>query len=164
MKRLIVAFLLLTVCPCFSQVSEKDKKFLKKAAEDNISELMLSKLAATRALRAEVKTSAAKMVEDHTKTGEELRTLAAQKNVPLPAMLNNDRQDKCDAIAKMKSDKFDKKYPKCMVKDHEKAVELFKNEVQEGSDADVKKWASEKIPMLEKHLAMWQEIDKKTKK
>jgi len=164
MKKLIVAILLLCVCPCFSQVSDKDKKFMKKAAEDNISGVMLGRLAATRAVRTEVKTSAAHMVEEHTKANEELKALATQKNVSLPAMLDNDRQKKCDAIIKMKSDKFDKKYPKCMVKDHEKAIKLFKKEAREGSDADVKKWASEKIPALEKHLAMWKDISGKAKK
>ncbi len=137
---------------------------MKKAAEDNISEVMLGKLAATRALRPQVKSHAAQMVEDHSAAYQELKALAAKKNVSLPAMLDNDRQKKCDAITKMKSDKFDKKYPKCMVKDHEKAIKLFKREAKEGSDADVKKWAADKLPALEKHLAMWKEVARNTKK
>jgi putative membrane protein len=44
--------------------------------------------------------------------------------------------------------------PEVLVKDHEKAVQLFSIEAQEGKDADIKAFASKTLPTLQEHLQM----------
>jgi putative membrane protein len=41
-----------------------------------------------------------------------------------------------------------------MVKDHKKDIDLFEREANNGEDADLKSWASGKLPTLKHHLEM----------
>jgi putative membrane protein len=55
---------------------------------------------------------------------------------------------------KMDDATFDKDYMAAMVKDHEKDVAEFEAEAKDGSDPDVKAWASKTLPTLKKHLEL----------
>jgi len=48
--------------------------------------------------------------------------------------------------------------PEVLVKDHEKAVQLFSTEAQEGKDADIKAFASKTLPTLQEHLQMARQL------
>ena len=48
----------------------------------------------------------------------------------------------------------DKDYMNDMVKDHQKDLAVFQNEAKNGSDADVKAFASKTSAVVEKHLDM----------
>jgi putative membrane protein len=54
----------------------------------------------------------------------------------------------------MKDETFDKDYVDMMVKDHEKDLAAFQAEAKDGSDADVKAFASKTSKVIKKHLDM----------
>lgn len=139
---------------------KKDADFVKTAAEDGMMEVKLGQLAQTHAASEEVKKHAQHMVEDHGKANEELRSLASKKNITVPTSISDKMQRKYDDMAKLKGKEFDKKYIKCMVDDHQKAIDLFKKQAEKGNDAELKAWASGKISTLEGHLRMWEETNK----
>jgi putative membrane protein len=58
---------------------------------------------------------------------------------------------------------FDKDYMAAMVKDHEKDVAEFEKEAKDGSDPDVKAWASKTLPTLKKHLELAKAAQAKVK-
>ncbi len=64
-----------------------DTRFLQKAAQNGRLEVDASKLALERALDAEVKAFAQKMVAEHSALALELETLAKAKKVELPSDL-----------------------------------------------------------------------------
>ncbi len=164
MKKLFILFMLGTSVITAQTVSKKDMKFAKCAAKDGMMEVKLGQLAQANASNADVKKHAMMMVEDHTKANDELKTVAAKKNIVLPTTLT-EKQQKCyDKFAKLQGKEFDKKYSKCMVKDHKKAVCLFKKESKKGKDADLKNWAAAKLPTLKHHKEMWEETCKAVKK
>ena len=59
--------------------------------------------------------------------------------------------------------KSDKNYMDAMVKDHEQDLAAFEKEAKDGSDADVKNFASKTAEVVRKHLEMAKEIDAKLK-
>jgi len=69
-----------------------------------------------------------------------------------------------DEMAKLNGKDFDKKYTKCMIRDHKKAICLFKKEAKKGDDAEFRSWASQTVPVLEHHREMWKEACKSIKK
>jgi putative membrane protein len=165
MKKLFIALLVgCTAVMSAQTVSKKDEKFAKCAAKDGMLEVKLGQLAMANASNADVKKHAAMMVEDHTKANEELKTVAAKKNIALPTTLTEKQQKKYDKMAKLQGKDFDKHYSKCMVKDHKKAVCLFKKESKKGKDSDLKSWAAAKLPTLKQHKEMWEETCKAVKK
>lgn len=146
-----------------AKLSHQDSSFLKDAAEAGNAEVEGSKLALQQATSADVKTFAQTMVDDHTKAGAELKALADQKGVKVsdkPSML---KSGEIKLLSKRKDTSFDKHYADSIgVKAHEDTVKLFQKEVDKGTDADVKAWASKTLPTLQHHLQMAQELKSKT--
>jgi putative membrane protein len=168
MKNIIIksAFLLLMTGSFFISrgQSRMDAKFAQHAAKDGLMEVQLGRLAQSKAVVPLVKQHAQHMIEDHGKANEELKTLAAKKNISLPTSLDDMMQKKYDKLAKLSGNKFDKKYTKCMVHEHKKAIGLFKKESKHGDDPELVGWATGKIPTLKNHLTMWKEACKTVKK
>ena len=91
------------------------------------------------------------MVADHGKANDELKSIAAEEKVELPA---EKRPGKW---------KSDKEYIDAMVKDHEGDLAAFEKEAKEGSDPDVKQFAEKAASIVRKHLQMAKDIDGKLK-
>src|SRR5690349_23415818 len=68
-----------------SSVSAKDKTFMKKAAKGGTMEVAMGKLAEQNSQSDDVKSFGKRMVADHGKANDELKQIASQKNVTLPA-------------------------------------------------------------------------------
>jgi len=133
---------------------EDDSKFAVAAADGGMLEVQLGKLAATNASSKTVKDLGKMMVSDHSAANEELKALAARKNITLPSGLSDKSQKIYDKLAAKTGSDFDKAYTEDMVDDHNEDISDFKKEVDKGTDADVKAWAAGKVPVLEHHLEM----------
>ena len=48
---------------------------------------------------------------------------------------------------------LEQKYAQQMVTDHQKTVDMFQSEIQNGQDADVKDFAQKTLPTIQTHLA-----------
>jgi len=83
----------------FDKANEDDAKFLVSAAEVNLEEIELGKLAQQNGSLAEVKKLGKMMQEDHIKAMISLETLAASKQITIPTVLTNDG---IDAVKKLK--------------------------------------------------------------
>ena len=134
-------------------------EFMVKAASGGMMEVALGNMAANQATNPEVKSFAKMMVTDHTKANEELKTLAASKNVTLPTRMGEDHQKHVDKMADLRGADFDREYMSMMVEDHEEDVEDFREASQENEyDAEVKAFAGKTLTTLEKHLQQAKQI------
>lgn len=138
---------------------EDDAEFAVKAADGGMMEVELGRLAQTKAVHKEVKDFGAMMVADHTGANKELQSLAQTRNISLPAALGEDKQKKYDELNSKQASEFDREYISFMIKDHKEDIEDFREQSKEGKDAELRNWASSKIPTLEHHLAEAQRID-----
>ena len=150
----------------FNENAEQDNaKFLVKAAEINLEEISLGKLAEEKSTHADVKSLAKMMVTAHTKASEELKGLAAKKNISIPAENTQDIKDAYQKLSDKKDQKdFNKSYVDMMVDGHKNAITLFEKESTESSDADIKAWATSMLPELRKHLDHAIAVQEKCKK
>ena len=137
-----------------------DTLFVKHAAKGGLAEVELGQLAADHASSEEVKKFGQRMVTDHGKANDELKSLAQQKNITLPTEI--DAADKAlhDRLSKLSGAAFDRAYMQHMLADHRKDVNEFKHESTAGKDPDVKAWASKTLPTLEEHLKQAQDTTK----
>ena len=141
----------------FAQAPAKanpDQKFLTEAAKGGIAEVELGKIAVEKGSSPEVKSFGQRMVDDHGRGGEELKTLAKNKSLTLSADI--DAKDKAlrDRLLKLSGDGFDRAYMAAMLDDHRKDVYAFRIEARSGKDPDVKAWAAKTLPMLTEHLKL----------
>jgi putative membrane protein len=132
-------------------LSSADKAFIKDAAKGGMMEVAMGRVAEKNATDSEVKNFGARMVKDHSKANEDLKAIAKEENVEWPAEKE---------AGKWKSDKS---YMDAMVKDHEADLAAFEKEAKNGSDPDVKNFASKTAETVRKHLEMAKEIDGKLK-
>ena len=108
----------------------------------------------------QVKEFGQRMQQDHGKANEALKKLAANKGVQLPTELDRKHKSAADRLSKLSGGEFDREYMKAMVDDHKETLEKFQREADKGKDSDVKKFASEHVPILKKHLELAQTTQK----
>jgi putative membrane protein len=132
-----------------SSLTATDKTFMKKAAKGGMMEVAMGKLAEQNGQSDDVKSFGKRMVADHSKANDELKSIATQKGVKLPG--------------KEPSEKWtsDKAYMDMMVKDHEKDLAEFKEQANSGSDPDVKEFAEKTAKMVQEHLDLAKEAQSK---
>jgi putative membrane protein len=134
------------------KVSRGDKSFIAKVMKDGATEVELGKLAAQNGSSPEVKQFGQRMVDDHTKAGDELQAIASKLGYT-PKKAGPDKGD-VKKFSKLKADKFDREYAKHMVKDHEKEVKLFEKQSEKGKSDELKQFAAKTLPTLQEHLKM----------
>ncbi len=140
-----------------------DIKFASDAAQGGKAEVALGQLALQKAGDPEVKAFAQKMVDDHTKANDQLQHIATERGITLPSTLDEKALILKTKLQNLSGAKFDKKYMKAQVKDHQKDVKKFKKESTHGADPALKNFASETLPVLQNHLEMAKSTDAKVK-
>lgn len=131
-----------------------DSDFVTKAAQGGMEEVELGRLASTKGADASVKQFGERMVTDHGKANDELKSAAQKDGVEIPSGLSKKQQDDVARLNKLDGAAFDKAYAKMMVSDHKEDIALFKKEASSGKDANVKTFASQTLPTLQEHLRM----------
>ena len=134
-----------------SSLSEKDKTFMKRAAKGGMMEVAMGQVAEQKGQSEDVKSFGKRMVTDHGKANDELKSIASKKGFQLPSKEHS---------VKWTSDKA---YIDMMVQDHEKDLAEFKEEATSGSDSDVKKFADDTAKMVQEHLDLAKETQGKLK-
>jgi putative membrane protein len=153
MKKLFAVTIFLAGAVC-GQTSRSDRAFLKSAAEGGMDEVKLGELAQANGMSTTVKEFAARMVADHSKMGEEVKNVAASKNVSLPTSITLMQEASYKLLQAKSGEAFDKAYITAMVKDHKADIAAFQKEADSGSDPDIKALASQALPTLHEHLRM----------
>ncbi len=134
-----------------SKLSDQDRKFMDTAAQGGMAEVQLGKLAMQKGQSQDVKSFGRRMVDDHTKANQELEQIAQRKGVTLPSSPSRDDQREIDRLSRLSGSEFDRAYLDAMVKDHDTDVAEFKRAAEQSEDADVKRFATKTLPVLETH-------------
>jgi putative membrane protein len=134
--------------------SSADTTFAMKAAQGGMAEVKLGQLAVDKGSNPDVKEFGQRMINDHTKANDQLKSICSSENMTLPADLNAKDQAEFDRLSKLSGPSFDKAYMKGMVKDHEADVKEFQKEANSGKDPQLKQFASTTLPTLQSHLQM----------
>ena len=96
-------------------VPEQDRNFAVMATDANLFEIEAGKLAQTKGARQDVKSYGEMMVTDHTKSTQELVSIATPKNITLPTTLSTEKKQKYDSLNAATGQAFDRMYARMMV-------------------------------------------------
>src|SRR5262245_45347502 len=105
-----------------------DEHFVMDVAHAGMAEVELGKMATDKASKDEVKKFGQRMVDDHSKAGDELKTIAQTKNITWPADLDAKHKAVRDRLSKMTGDAFDRAYMQEMVEGHRKVAAALRTE------------------------------------
>lgn len=159
-------------------VSNSDKNFVNDVLSDGMAEVELAKLAKDHAANAAVKQFAQMMIDDHTKSGDQLKQIASANSIPQDAKIDDKHQNLMDKLSKLNGADFDKEYMSAMVDDHQDVVGDLRGRVNENRSASdrltgknpenpaavqpersdntvtmrINEWAANTLPTIERHL------------
>jgi putative membrane protein len=129
-----------------------DKNFVTKAAEGGLAEVQMAQLAQKKAQKQSVKDLANRLYADHSKAGDELKSIA--KEITWPTAMNLKQQREYNRLQALSGEAFDREYVNRQIKDHKDDIDMFEHEAKHGDNAEVKAWAAKNLPVLREHLSM----------
>jgi putative membrane protein len=142
-------------------ISPTTADFVRETAMSDMSEIAAAKMGQERG-NAEDKAFSTQMIADHTKTSEELKSIApADAKAAIPVALDSSSQRKIDKLKNAKLDDFSPEYDSLQVTAHKDAVSLFERYANGGENPKLKAWAAKTLPALKHHLEMAQSLSKK---
>lgn len=131
---------------------ENDADFVANTVASNYGEIQFAKLATQKSSNPEVKQIANMLVTEHTKTLNELKTLAQSKAISVPVEEDDEAKRKTERFADEAGKDFDKKWLKAMIDRHEESINKFEKRIDKTEDADLKAWMNKTLPHLKMHL------------
>ena len=139
------------------------QEYVTQAASSDMFEIESSQLAANQAENADVKNYARMMIDDHTKTTNELKTIAAsvEPRLTVSPTLPPEMQTKLDQLKNAKGAEFDRMYITQQVPAHENALQLHRGFAQNGQEKQLKDFAQKTSEAVQKHLTEAQQISTK---
>jgi putative membrane protein len=146
-----------------SKLPSGEERFMKEAASGGLMEVELGKIAAEKGSHQRVKEFGKRMQADHSKANAQLKKIASSKGVELPTEPSGEHKSTMDKLTKLSGAEFDREYMEAMVDDHKEDIEKFQTQADKGKDPELKKFASETLPILKKHLELAQSTEKQTK-
>lgn len=159
-----ITLLLFTIASAQTkQTSSADKKFVKEAAEGGMAEVQLGQLAVKNASSESVKQFGQRMIDDHSKANDKLKSIATSKEITLPTEPSAKDREVKDHLAKLSGKQFDEAYMSDMLKDHRTDIAEFQHESTAGSDPQIKGFAKETLPTLKSHLSQAEKVAPSTK-
>ena len=132
--------------------SKQDADFMVKAAGTGKLEAALGQLAQKNGGSQAVKDFGEMVTRDHAKGEQDLKILARHKQVILPDTISNAEKKEYDELAKKTGAEFDKAYIKLVTKRHKEDIAEFRKAAQNANDTAVRIFASNTLPMLQRHL------------
>lgn len=143
-------------------VAPTSQDFVTQAVISDMFEDQSSKLALEKS-DEKTKAYAQKMIEDHKKTSDELKSVVqtGDMKLNLPTALDSSHQSKLDKLKSLSGEDFTRQYHDDQVTAHKNATDLYKRYAEGGDNAALKAFAIKTKPHLDEHLKMAQDLDNK---
>ena len=132
-----------------------DIQFVKQATESGRKEVTASQEALPQLKNPQLKQIAEMLASDHSNANARLSQIAEAKGWPVPAPSAASAPPTGTA-----SSDFDAKWTAEMIAGHERSVALYRAQAAGGEDKDLRKYAKDTLPTIEKHLAQLRSLQK----
>jgi putative membrane protein len=129
-----------------------DQQFVDFAAQTDMTEANLGQLAQSQASAQSLKDYAQTLITDHTNDYTQLSTVAAKANLVVPKGLDAAHDKMIAPFSNLKGAAFDRRYIQEMIAGHTKAMGVYTKEAADAQSADLKAYASQTLPTLQRHL------------
>ena len=145
-----------------AELTTSTKGFVDEAALTDMYEVQAGQLATTRAHAADVKNFGQKMVDDHTKTTNELKSILTKSapNFMPPMQLDSRREGLLNDLKGAKDEDFEGRYIAQQSNIHNEALILMRGYAKDGDNPDIKTFAANVQPVVQMHIDMITDIER----
>ena len=155
-----IALALAAVSSTAAQGTGGDQAFVTKIGGVSMGEVELGMLALDKLSSRDVKGFAQRMIDEHRKSGDELKAIATRKNFEWPAGPPADARALKDRLSKLSGAAFDRAYIDAMVSGHREVLGVMKTQAESGADAELKAFAAKASSTVQAHLTHALEVQK----
>jgi len=139
-----------------SKLSPADEQFVQTASQSDATEIAASKIALKNSNDPHVRKFAQQMITDHTKLSHGMAALVAKKGFTAKPSADSALVGKLQTL---KGKDFDQAYIEQVgVEAHQRAVDLFTQQSQSGTDPQLKAAAAHALPTIKHHLEMAEQL------
>jgi putative membrane protein len=166
MKRTLVVFLSCALLPALASAKAdrkgamSDQQFVDFAAQTDMTEAHLGQLAQEQAATQGIKDSGQTLTTDHTNDYTQLTATAGKANLTVPKGVDAKHDKMIAPFEKLHGAAFDSHFLHDMVAGHTAAIAVYKRESTDAQSADLKTYATNALPVLQKHLDDAKELEK----
>ena len=171
MKTILISFMALSAIVMIScskskkdttktQLTQSDSLFAVKASQGNLAEIQAAQVALTNSQKDSVKMFAQQMINDHTKAEKSLDSIGNLLQFNMPTSPDSAHIALKQQLASLQGSEFDSVYVSSQVADHQTMLALLSSEMNSGSNASLKSYASTNYPIVQMHLMMADSLQK----
>lgn len=139
-------------------VTTSEQQMVLNAAQGDRAEVELGNLALQKSQNEQIKQFAQRMVDDHGKNEQQVKSLAKDLNVTVPNDLSAEQQRDKQRLEGLSGEQFDHAYAQLMLRDHRKDVAEFRHAQQTAQNSELKQYLDQTLPVLEQHLQMAEKL------
>jgi putative membrane protein len=133
-------------------VTQQDRTFARSANFSNNAEVELGRLALQRSSNDSVKAFARDMVGEHTKSKNQLDSIARGLSITLSDSLDAAHRTLNEKLTTLNDLAFDTVYINNQVKDLQATMSLLQNQIGNGKNNGLVKYATKNLPVVNRHL------------
>lgn len=144
--------------------SEHNAQFVVDAANGNLTEIRLAELAQQKSTNKDIKKIAKTLYDDHTAALNDLKVLASNKSISIPADVTDDTKQDLQKLTDEKPSSFDKDWTDKLMNKHQKTISDYEAALGTVTDADVKNWINTVLPKIRMHHDKLMALNSRLKK
>jgi putative membrane protein len=131
-------------------LAKADQTFLNDAAQSDLAEINMGKLAQQKGQSQDVKNFGQMLEQDHSQHLEKAKQAGQQIGVTPPSEPNAKQKKMYDHLSSLSGPQFDRQFAQEMISDHKADISKF--EKQAKSNGPLADFARQTIPTLQKQL------------
>lgn len=135
----------------FEGETQRDAEFVYEVIGSNYGEIKLAELANQRSRNNEVKQIAQTLLNDHTASLNELKTLAQAKAISIPVEERPASKRKLEDMSDESGEDFDRGWCKEMMNLHDESIEKFQKRLENTNDNELRAYINKTLDVLKKH-------------
>ncbi|HMI97981.1 MAG TPA: DUF4142 domain-containing protein [Micropepsaceae bacterium] len=145
-----------------AELTTSTQGFVDEATLTDMYEVQAGQLATMRAKSTDVKNFGQHMVDDHTKTTSELKSILMKSapNFMPPMQLDSRREGLLNDLKGAKDEDFEGRYIAQQINTHNEALILMRGYATDGDNPATKDFAAKVQPVVQMHLDMINDIDR----
>jgi putative membrane protein len=135
-------------------LSAWDEEWLMMSIQGDRFEIAGGQLAQQKGSTAIVRALGARLASDHTKSLKDAVDEAKEYGIQVPDSPSPSQQWELRVVSTFSGKAFDRWYSDLEVQDHRQDIQETQDEIDKGTNPDIKQLAKDDLPMLQEHLKL----------
>ncbi len=134
-----------------SSLSNSEKDFLTKSAQDSLYEFASAQLAIQKAQDPKVAQYGLRLMNDHAEYNTQLMELARRKGIIVPVELDSQNRSKLEQLMQLQGSEFDRQYISESTQANVSDVKDLQSQATSVQDSDLQAFIEQFLPVQEMH-------------